>query len=675
MKMRNDALGLFWEDKPPEPKQKVKKEKVRSQPPEPVWLAPDYLPGLAEAKAFPLPIMHNEDLYKAYTEKHILVFDIESYENYFIASFRSVVTGYCLFFELRPGSIGDIEKLRWILQNFTTVGFNSIKYDLVITELALSGLGCESLKQATKELIELGERPRDLLKRYKVKWPQYNHIDLIEVAPLQSNLKTYGGRVHTPKMQDLPFHPDTVLTPDQQAIVKWYNINADLTSTAFLFTRLLPQLELRAKMSERYGIDLRSRSDAQIAEAVMGHEYKRLTGIKAEVPYIDPNAVYQYHAPDFLVFQTPLMQGVFNTINESYYQIDENRGSIKLPDSIANMRIVIGNSTYKIGIGGLHSSEHKIAHKACSKFKLKDWDVASFYPSIILALMLYPKHLGPAFLRMYQAIVSERLAAKDAGDKVVADALKIVINGTYGKLGSKYSIFYSPDLLIQVTLTGQLSLLMLIERFELAGISVISANTDGIVVKWPVERDKEAEAIIRQWEHDTSFKMEDTEYKAIYSRDVNNYIAIKAKGGFKLKGAFGNPWAENDAVGMLKKNPANTICIEAVCEFLENGTSMEQTIRNCKDIRKFVSVRNVKGGAVKVADGQPPEYLGKSVRWYYAAGATGAIVYASNGNKVPRSDGAMPCLQLPETLPGNIDYDWYISECHNLLEQLAYDTV
>ena len=45
--MRKDALGLFWRD---EPVIKIKKEKVKCTPPEPIWLRDDYLPGLAEAE-------------------------------------------------------------------------------------------------------------------------------------------------------------------------------------------------------------------------------------------------------------------------------------------------------------------------------------------------------------------------------------------------------------------------------------------------------------------------------------------------------------------------------------------------------------------------------------------------------------------------------------------------
>ena len=58
-----------------------------------------------------------------------------------------------------------------------------------------------------------------------------------------------------------------------------------------------------------------------------------------------------------------------------------------------------------------------------------------------------------------------------------------MLNGTFGKTGSPYSVLFAPEMMIQTTITGQLALLMLIEHLETASISVISANTDGIVIQ------------------------------------------------------------------------------------------------------------------------------------------------------------------------------------------------
>ena len=273
---------------------------------------------------------------------------------------------------------------------------------------------------------------------------------------------------------------------------------------------------------------------------------------------------------------------------------------------------------------------------------------------------------------------------------VDSNTKKITLNGSFGKLGSRYSIFYAPTEMIQVTITGQLALLMLIERMELAGIPVVSANTDGIVLKCPRSHEWVADDIIAWWEQTTGFSTEETRYKALYSRDVNNYIAIGEDDSVKLKGAFAPPMG-----GLSWPNPTAEICTDALVAYYKDGTPIEQTIRACTDVRKFVSVRAVKGGGwysnrpmipaktskrkmtelcqqygadsyddlLKWANGNL-EYLGKIVRWYYSTGSVGYIRYQS-GNLVPCSEGCLPLMELPESLPDDINFQWYIDNAVN----------
>ena len=297
--------------------------------------------------------------------------------------------------------------------------------------------------------------------------------------------------------------------------------------------------------------------------------------------------------------------------------------------------------------------------KDSEKFGLSDVDCASYYPSIILNQRLSPKHLDGKFLDVYRSIVERRLKAKKDGNKVEADTLKITINGSFGKFGSKYSALYSPDLMLQVTLTGQLSLLMLIERLELAGIPVVSANTDGILIKYPVGKKDMMKSIIKQWEIDTNFTTEETKYLAVFSKDVNNYVAVKTDGKAKTKGAYSE--------ASLSKNPVATICRDALIAFLTTGKPISQTVRECRDIRRFLSVRSVKGGAVK--DGA---YLGKAIRWYASNVVTGDIIYAINGNKVPSSENCRPLMELPATFPEDVDFVRYEAETFAMLKEIGY---
>lgn len=668
--MRPDALGFFWRD---EPVVKVVKEKIKRIPPKPFWREAGYLPGLEEALRFNVHVMDDTELMAAAQRREIMIFDIEVYFNYFLCAFTSFETGAVAYVEMSDEEPElNINRLGWIMTNFQVVGFNSRNYDVPLISMALAGKSCAQIKQASDKIILEELRYSDVLRAFKVKnLKDIDHIDLIEVAPLSASLKIYGGRLHTPRMQDLPFHHATVLTFEQRAIVRWYCVN-DLTQTAFLKAALKEELELRAEMSVEYGVDLRSKSDAQIAEAVIAHELERLNRRPAERPIIDPGTVYQYKVPDFIRFTTPLMNWALDVIRCARFVVAEH-GSVEMPPQVGALKLAIADNVYRMGIGGLHSSETTAVHVADKDTVIVDRDVTSYYPAIILRCGLYPIHLGTNFLRVYGGIVERRVRAKKDGMKAKANSLKIVVNGSFGKLGSKWSIFYSPDLLIQVTITGQLSLLMLIERIELAGIKVISANTDGVVIKCPAARRPELEAIVKQWEVDTGFATEETEYSAYYGRDVNNYIAVKkpdkdGKVDTKNKGAYANPWSDKKpSPTWLHKNPTNTICIDAVEALLTRNVPVADTVMACKDIRKFISVRKVKGGAVK-----DDQFLGSSIRWYYATGVTGEIIYASTGNKVPRSDGAKPVMQLPTEFPCDVDYNWYILEAEKILREIGY---
>jgi hypothetical protein len=664
--MRNDLEGLFWNDTPIE---RVKKEKIVRTPPERVWEKDDYLPYLEEAKAFKLNLFTDDELLAHRGSNDFFIFDCESYSNYFLVGFTSFQTGKIVYLESREGESIDINKLGWLITNFPIVGFNSKEFDLTLITFALAGAIPEEIKEVTNAIIQMGERGSDILDRAKLRTPQIDHIDLIEICPLQGSLKLYGGRLHTPRIQELPFRPETWLSEDQIAVVRWYCLNADLVSTGYVRQALSEQIQLREKLTMEYGVDVRSKSDAQVAEAVITTRLKDLIG-KVKRPEIDPGTVYRYETPDFIRFHTSLMQQALKLIQDSQFVVQPN-GTITLPPHISEMKLPMGDSVYRFGIGGLHSSETRAVHYADEQNELWDIDVASYYPRIILTCRLFPEHLGTAFLFVYKSIVERRLEAKARGEKQVAESLKITINGTFGKLSNPWSRLYAPRCGMQVTITGQLSLLMLIEMFELAGFPVVSGNTDGIVVKVSKARTADAEAIVKLWETQTTFETERVNYLMLASRDVNNYFALKPDGTFKLKGAYADPWGQlakdsKQSIMRFHKNPQGQVCITAVCNYLAGEVPIRDTLLECKDITRFIFVRNIKGGGAKNG-----EYVGKTARWYYATSTPEPIVYVSSGNKVPRSEGAKPCMNLPAEFPDDVDFEWYERECKSMLYDIG----
>ena len=591
------------------------------------------------------------------------IFDVECYPNYFLVIFRHVVSDKCVIFESSPGAEIDTDKLGWLVWRSCLIGFNSNLYDLPLVAMALSGYRYEEIYQASKKIIYEDARPSVIEEAFAIQIPTLNHVDLIQVAPLQASLKMYAGRLHCPVMQDLPLEPDVEIKPDDVPTIRAYCGN-DTANTKLLLVELAPHIELRQNLGREYCRDLRSLSDAQVAEAIINTELHRVLGFYPSRNKSPPSAC-RYSPPAYLQFRTPALRAALETVSRAVFTIADNGAAI-MPPEVDALRLAIGSTIYKMGIGGLHSQEESIAHYADADTLLIDRDVASYYPRIVLNLRLFPPHLGEAFLHVYNSIVEKRLAAKKAGNKKVSEGLKIAINGIFGKFGNKWSTVYAPDLLLAVTLTGQLSLLLLIEMTEsIDGVSVVSGNTDGIVIKCRKLSYDALNRVIAEWERLTGFETEETRYKAIFSRDVNNYIAVKEDNTCKTKGVYCERGSAQNSV--LSKNPETLICSDAIQAFITSGTPIEVTIKGSKDIRRFLSVRNVKGGAVKGG-----EYLGKSVRWYYARGVVGTLNYKLTRNKVPKSDGAKPLMILPDELPRDIDYDWYIKTTTEMLFDIGY---
>lgn len=681
--MRNDAIGFFWQDLPPEKKPKAEKEK--RTPPQPTWLADDYLPGLDEALRFPVSVMTDADLAGAAQHRDELVLDCEVYPDYFLALFTSMTMGAVAYVECvdgQPLAHADALRLRWILENFQTTGFNSLGYDLTMCALALAGLHTGQLKVASDEIIVQGARPADVLRARKVKRLKVDHVDIIEVCPLDASLKTYAGRVHAPKLQDLPFRPEVVLGPERRAIVRWYCVN-DTVSTAFVRQHQQDHVDLRIQLSNQYRIDLRSKSDAQLAEAIIANEIQRVTGKRPQPP--GPTSAvgltFRYRPPAYISFQTDELQTALAEMSAAEITVGPT-GHCICPKEIEGRTVTVGGKVYKVGMGGLHSQEKRQAVVADTRTRVIDRDVTGYYPNLILKNGFTPPHLGHTFLVALQSLVNRRTSAKevlktlDKGhglyEKTNAEAggLKIASNGIFGKTSDPWSIVYSPPMMVQTTITGQLSLLMAIEALELSGIPVVSANTDGIVVACPRERYDHMEAIFAGWERVTSLETEETEYRGLYSRDVNSYIAVTLDGKTKTKGAYCERGSAQNSV--LSKNPDVLVVSDAVQAYLAKGVPVERTILQCADIRRFVSVRLVRGGGVKVwGDGRPAEYLGKTVRWYYGYDVPGEIVYAASGNKVPRSEGAVPCMELPERVPNDLDVAWYVAQAEKVLVEVG----
>jgi len=549
-------------------------------------------------------------------KESLLFFDTECYPNYFLVMFK-LTTGEKKIFELDENNILDTSLIRKYLSVFTTIGFNSRMYDIPMIQYALRGKSNSELKALSDRIISKDEKTYNVLTENKLWCPNefYDHIDIFGVAPGKASLKMYGARLHTPFLQDLPHDPSQPLTEQQKEEIKLYCAN-DINLTIEIYNSLAKPLEIRNKINNEYGVDVRSKADSGIAEILMG----KALGVNVKVP---SKYEFQYTAPSYIAFKSKDLQELVTTIAALTFKgkIGEKNYKEGVPSEIQ-----INGSTYSFGVGGLHSTESNRSLIAKDDEMFIDIDVTGNYPKMIINNKWAPCHLdGEKFINVFSQFYDDRLIAKRSGDIDKSNIYKIVLNSIYGKFGDMHSFLYSPKCMLHTTFTGQLSLLMLIEMLEEHGLNVVSANTDGIVVRVKNAEYDLFKEICDNWQEISNLNLEETKYKALYNESVNSYIALKEDASLKRKGSF----VEAD----LAHNPTIKVCMDAVIGYLFEGKPIEDTVLNYDtDPKNFLMVSKVVSGGYWKG-----KYLGKTVRWYWST--EGAPIYRKLDKVELKKDG------------------------------------
>ncbi|MBW1672097.1 MAG: hypothetical protein JRJ45_00375 [Deltaproteobacteria bacterium] len=622
--------------------------------------------------------MTNPDLYRV---DRLVKYDVECYPNYFLVGFK--MPNGEVYQATTPAM------LRYILQQinlcgFVLCGFNSNNYDDIVSAVFLAGENLDSYNaeaeayKVTVELIEQDANP----------W-NYESIDSVDLMPLlndRMSLKQVGVRMNHPRLQELPIAPGTYLTEEEMEIIRVYNIN-DLDITGLLAVELSGELELRRAMSIQYGVDLRSKGDAQIAETIIP---KRLSELNPDVTrkdmkasaraIIKPGAYVTVSAPTWWSdlkdrasqHQSPIWINHVIQTQEARFNVpvflnDEGR----MQKGSLSSTIYMDDNFYQTGVGGIHSVDGSGCHVAGDNEFLMDVDVASYYPRIALTQKFFPEHIKEHFGEIYSELVETRLKAKKAGNKIDADSLKIVINGAFGKSSEPFSALYDPSVTAGITVIGQVALLLLIAMLADDGIKVVSANTDGITVKGQEVQRETMKHIVSIWEELTGFDMEYTEYRGTYQLDINNYMAVKLDGSIKPKGRFLSPKpGKHD----LRHSVNFNVVAEAVKAAVVDCVDVEDYIRSCTDINKFALTQAVTGNWKTDWKGVQ---LGKLVRFYKSNDPQAdAIIRTApedakgNTGNVPNSENCIPIQDLPDQFPQDIDYQWYVDKAEEWLSEV-----
>lgn len=335
-----------------------------------------------------------------------------------------------------------------------------------------------------------------------------------------------------------------------------------------------------------------------------------------------------------------------------------------------SLNVVINGHEYIFGVGGIHSSVSPQIIESNEHMTIVDWDVSSFYPNLAIKNNAHPAHLGLQFCKTYNDLYEKRKTYPKSSPWNAA--LKLALNGTFGKSNDKFSPFYDPQYTMTITINGQLSLCMLIERLlELDGTSSVQSNTDGITMLIKTSMSDKADEIVKQWEADTKLEMERNDYSKMFIRDVNSYVAVYLNGKTKLKGTYAYE-LENH------KDQSSLIIQKAAVEFLSKGTKIEDYIMSHKDKYDFMlRTKLPRSSKLMSIDDFGNKFNEQNITRFYISNSDKAktlikIMPPVEGKEDERHIGiavgykAKICNNIVD-FDWDIDYDYYIEECYKIV--------
>lgn len=597
-----------------------------------------------------------------------LAYDIECFSNFFCVNFFDGKT-HTTFRH------GEFQKLLAFMKSKPIlIGYNSFGYDDIMLKSILKKptITLAELHALNKAIIGSRRLPNELFKIQYAPYPWAYSIDMYQITNKKGGLKEWECRQNHQLVVDSPVDFNAPLPEDKIGDTIRYCRN-DTHATWLLAETFGEQIELRGKLIEMY--DLGSRpyvlGDAGIAQMILIDKYSKRTGgwsttAKKAAAQSPDNTARLWNCADLVSkranYSTTEFQDFFDTFLTSRLEGDSTGGKWKYRDDAFKAAIQLGAKTWKVGVGGIHTEDDPGRFHATDAVAIIDLDVTSFYPSLIIEEKIYPKHIGPAFVDDYRTIRDMRLAAKEKGDKAVSEALKIVLNSTFGKFNDVYSSLRSVPCALRVTLNGQLMILMLAEALEQMGARILSGNTDGITLMWHRDRMDDLHQVKQKWERQTGHKLEEVEYTHYIRRDINNYCALKLDGKVKTKGAF-----EQKPIG---GKTDERIVKQAAQDYLLKGIPLATTVNGSTDIRDFVYYTRTKAGVGLQHDGIKH---GRTLRWYvghsdqtvYRIGEDGGL------DSIPNGKNAVLMMSLPSSIPPDLNRDYYTHEARRLVESIT----
>lgn len=513
-------------------------------------------------------------------ENDIFIFDCEVFAHDWLFVFKEIATGeYTVIHNDNDAVVAFMER------NPFLGGFNNKHYDNFILKGVMCGLTPEQIKEINDLIIveEVNGWDIPVLREYRV---YFDSFDLMDDCQVGLSLKAIEAHLGIPIEETEVDFNITHRLSEKELQETIYYCKYDVDATEKLYH--LRQAYLKNKVTLGKARNLTDRQAMYMTNAKLTSVY-----LKAQKPEKPRNDERNYQYPEKLLRQY-IPQEVFDFFDRMK---DDRIPNDELFSS--KLEIMVGVCPCTIAYGGIHGAIPTYVEEATETRTIRNKDVASYYPHL-MTLMGYCSRNMPS-PKMFEDTLEERVAAKKAGDKATANALKLVLNTTYGAMlngkdGTAFNDLYDPLMGRSVCISGQLFLLELSEHLiaECPTLKIIQLNTDGIMVSFDHEDEAKYQEITQEWQDRTGFELEEDFIRKIVQKDVNNYVEVPADGGEpKVKG--GQLVRGIAPAGAFNINNNAVVVARAIKQYFIDGTPPEETIAASENILDFQLIAKAGG--------------------------------------------------------------------------------
>lgn len=640
----------------------------------------------------------------------IVIYDLETLKDFFLYVDLDMKDNFNIF----ESSLfkNDIEALIEHIKKLKgQIGFNNLSFDSQVQQFIIKNYkDWKSLKGSQIAKIIHDYSQYVINKSNNNEWPDYNERDLVvkQVDLLRifhynnkarsCSLKWLQYSMDWHNIEDMPIsHEDSVSSREMADSVIGYCKNDCLSTREFYkvsrgeteneLYRGKDKLQLRKDIKKEFGFDCTNFDDVKIGDELNKINYLKATdltkydlkGLNAKIERFRFGDCF----PSYMSFLTEQMNNFANTIRNIEVFAE---GEQKFPFTFFGTK-------YTIAKGGLHTEDKSRIIEPLNSQILRDADVGSMYPNAIRKRRIFPSHLGEKWLDGYSSIIDKRIEAKGLYKKTqekryesFSEAFKLALNGgSFGKLQDDKNWQYSPKSCFQVTIGSQIDLLMLIEMFELTGIKVVSANTDGVVCLFDKDKESIYYSICKEWEvkvgnnGKNNGELEYADYRLIAQRSVNDYIAIKTNGELKHKGKSFTIYHE------FHKNKSYRIIPLALNEFYSKGINPRTFIANHDNIFDFCAGVRTKGTWYLEARGvfkgkYITKKLQKTNRYYISNEGFKVIKCNPDGREIKQDSGKWLATIYNKHVSKNmneydINYDFYVKQVYDIISEIQPEII